>query len=606
MITQSIKLNIVPEGISPIINVSQYDTGARTLEFNLYNGSNVFVPTDDTTAVLQGTKADGHIIQNSCKISGSKILVDCTEQMTAAEGDSKFEILLSDSTGQLATLTFVLRVKASALKHDAVDSATDLPYLKELEKTVVDAVNETKEIAGRPASTTELGSVKVDGTTITADEDGTIHGTATTPIATADAVGTVKPDGSTTTVDEDGTLHAKSIEAAIYKGTVATAVALNNAGNKSSGAYALAEGYGTTASGNLSHAEGQSTASGDFSHAEGFRSTASGNYSHAEGQSTASAYGAHAEGSSVARCQGGHAEGTDTTAGPETEDSMHQNCHAEGWASEATGNASHAEGYHGVASGDYSHAEGQSTASGQFSHAEGQGCESSGQYSHAEGQGTKALGQQCHSEGQQTIADGQYCHAEGYGSKTSGSTCHAEGYQTTASTAMSHAEGFMSTSSGAYSHAEGQQTTASNAASHAEGTSTKAAGYCSHAEGANTKASGSYSHAEGYFTEAVGESQHVFGEYNEVSEAAKNEDGTDNSAARSKYVEVVGNGYVETNTETHATVTHRTNARTLDWSGNEWLAGTLEAKGFILTSPDGSRWNVTIGNDGTLSTSKIS
>jgi hypothetical protein len=67
------------------------------------------------------------------------------------------------------------------------------------------------------------------------------------------------------------------------------------------GAYAVAEGRFTIASGSSSHAEGRSTtASGDYSHAEGFFTIASGVASHAEGSSTtASGLASHAEGSST-------------------------------------------------------------------------------------------------------------------------------------------------------------------------------------------------------------------------------------------------------------------------------------------------------------------
>jgi len=54
--------------------------------------------------------------------------------------------------------------------------------------------------------------------------------------------------------------------------------------------YAVAEGYGTTASGTGAHSEGASTlASGYASHAEGNSTEASGDYSHAEGQGTIAA-----------------------------------------------------------------------------------------------------------------------------------------------------------------------------------------------------------------------------------------------------------------------------------------------------------------------------
>ena len=101
--------------------------------------------------------------------------------------------------------------------------------------------------------------------------------------------------------------------------------------------------------------------------------------------------------------------------------------------------------------------------------------------------------------------------------------------------------------------ATGVSTTASGRASHAEGQLTTADGQVAHAEGYGTSASGDYSHAEGFGTLASGDHQHAFGKYNV-------EDTNDT------YVEIAGNG-----TGDNA----RSNARTLDWSGNETLAGDL-------------------------------
>ena len=126
--------------------------------------------------------------------------------------------------------------------------------------------------------------------------------------------------------------------------------------------------------------------------------------------------------------------------------------------------------------------------------------------------------------------------------------------------------GYNNTASGTYSMAQGQENTASGWASHAEGSSTTASGYYAHAEGVHTIARGEGSHAEGEYTTATHQSQHVFGEYNalDTSTATKDERGT--------YIEIVGNGTSDT---------ARANARTLDWSGNEVLAGTLTTGGAI-------------------------
>ena len=105
--------------------------------------------------------------------------------------------------------------------------------------------------------------------------------------------------------------------------------------------------------------------------------------------------------------------------------------------------------------------------------------------------------------------------------------------------------------SGRYSHAEGKETTAS--------------GNFGHAEGYYTTASGVQSHVEGYHTSATHRAQHVFGRWNALDPSIQ--DGTEYGT----YIEIVGNG----------TSSSQSNARTLDWDGNEVLSGGLTLGGTI-------------------------
>ena len=154
-------------------------------------------------------------------------------------------------------------------------------------------------------------------------------------------------------------------------------------------------------------------------------------------------------------------------------------------------------------------------------------------------------------------ASGYGSFAVGIGNAATGYGATAEGYESEASGIYSHSEGEYSQASGDYSHAEGDHTQASGDYSHAEGGYTGASGLNSHAEGLDAVASGDQSHAEGEGTEAAGENQHVSGKYNVV----------DNADA---YAEIIGNGTDENN---------RSNARMLDWQGNETIAGEFYFNG---------------------------
>lgn len=158
------------------------------------------------------------------------------------------------------------------------------------------------------------------------------------------------------------------------------------------------------------------------------------------------------------------------------------------------------------------------------------------------------------------VASSQYAIAEGAQTTASGEASHAEGERTTSSGSYSHAEGLQAVSSGSGSHAEGTKTQATNFNAHAEGNESVASGQASHAEGSRTTASGNFSHSQGRGTIAAGRSQNVSGEYN-IEDASIN-----GANYRATYAEIVGNGTSDS---------ARSNARTLDWNGNEVLAGKL-------------------------------
>ena len=181
---------------------------------------------------------------------------------------------------------------------------------------------------------------------------------------------------------------------------------------------------------------------------------------------------------------------------------------------------------------------------------------------------------------------GRFSFACGFRTTASGENSHAEGTYTIASGLGSHAEGRITTASGSNSHAEGIDTTASGENSHSEGNKTTASGIDSHAEGNKTTASGFGSHAEGIGTIATGKNQHVQGRYN-IEDSAE------------KYANIVGNGKSDT---------ARSNAHTLDWSGNAWFAGTVEGMALIVkssTAGSSKRFKITVDDSGTISATEV-
>lgn len=384
------------------------------------------------------------------------------------------------------------------------------------------------------------------------------------------------------------------------------------------------------ANGNYSHAEGLYTkayaAATDAiagAHAEGVWTVAGHQAAHSEGKNTqAVGRGAHAEGlgdydhvgefenrtSNIAHGDGSHVEGVHGTQ------AYYAGSHAEGWGSKAEGEAAHAEGM-------------GTTAFGTGTHSEGVDTEVNGYAGHAEGQGTEAFAW-AHAEGQDTKATSYWSHAEGYVTAASGNTAHSEGDHTLAQGSGAHSEGGYTKALGEYSHTEGiyyghmsegdvVYTVAKGLGSHAEGKGTQAGGMLlldgtvmgdgAHSEGVLTFAGRYASHAEGEGTIAAGGRQHVQGRYN-IPDVHMDADGnmldrdgnitTDLERVNPKdtYAHIVGNGDSENN---------RSNAHTLDWSGNAWFAGKVtDGSGNSITKYTLSKTGSSIilkGSDGSIS-----
>ena len=152
---------------------------------------------------------------------------------------------------------------------------------------------------------------------------------------------------------------------------------------------------------------------------------------------------------------------------------------------------------------------------------------------------------------------GKYSTCIGEACVASNNDSYAEGLSTEASGVGAHAEGNGANASGGYSHAEGYDTKASGTQAHSEGHNSIASGSIAHAEGFDTKASGYASHAQNFYTKASSNYQTALGKYNVE----------DNASA---YAVIIGNG-----TSDDA----RSNALTVDWSGNVTAAGSITASG---------------------------
>lgn len=140
MITQSINLNLLPGGVLPRFNVSQYDKGSRALQFNLFSGSLPFEVPEGSTVTIQGTKKDMTGFQYPCTYQGSLVVSDLYDQMTVLAGEVTTELVITDTNlNILGTCNFIIDVEQAALSKDIPISETELPLLQEAIQAAAEA-----------------------------------------------------------------------------------------------------------------------------------------------------------------------------------------------------------------------------------------------------------------------------------------------------------------------------------------------------------------------------------------------------------------------------------------------------------------------------------
>lgn len=130
MTSQTINLNVIPSGVRPIINVSQYDKG-QTWLFNLYANDQPFNLPVGAGVTIQGTKHDNMGFQYACTFSGNVVTATEEQQMTIYAGDVPCELAIVSGDDLIATLNFIIRVEPAALTEDTIISETELPLIEE-------------------------------------------------------------------------------------------------------------------------------------------------------------------------------------------------------------------------------------------------------------------------------------------------------------------------------------------------------------------------------------------------------------------------------------------------------------------------------------------
>lgn len=224
MTSQTFNLDLIPQGVPPIIHVSQYDKG-QTWEIHLHENGIVFPVPANTSAAIQGTKPDNTGFQFPAVITAGDNVVTFTleQQMTVFSGDIDCELVLVNGDDQVATINFILSVEPTTLDDDTVISETQLPLIEQAAElgavinnyaTQIHADAETASTAAT-AATSAAESAAADAATATqAADDAQASQTAAATSASNAATSETNAAASATAAASSETNAAASAAAA--------------------------------------------------------------------------------------------------------------------------------------------------------------------------------------------------------------------------------------------------------------------------------------------------------------------------------------------------------------------------------------------------------
>lgn len=115
MITQSYILNMIPNDILPVVYVSQYDDGARTISFELYDGTEAYTPTSAKVRIKGKEK--------QCTISSNVVSFVVDENFTEEAGTFLGEITDTKSNGVVASCNFKFAVDFTPIQKENTEES---------------------------------------------------------------------------------------------------------------------------------------------------------------------------------------------------------------------------------------------------------------------------------------------------------------------------------------------------------------------------------------------------------------------------------------------------------------------------------------------------
>ncbi|WP_347005899.1 BppU family phage baseplate upper protein [Dorea formicigenerans] len=207
-ITITQKITIELDGKSPFeyVVMKQGDKGSRILAVSLLQNKQPYEIPTGCTARIKYYKPDGNPVLNDCTLSGDEILVTYTEQMLAAAGVGKGEIVLLKNGKELKSATYYTKIVETVYKTEGLTS--DKEFL-----SVATVLNDMDQAAQKATAEAKIAEAAAATATEKAQAAGTAAGKATTAAGAADRA-KANADAATKAANEAKTNAEKATQSA--------------------------------------------------------------------------------------------------------------------------------------------------------------------------------------------------------------------------------------------------------------------------------------------------------------------------------------------------------------------------------------------------------
>ena len=273
-ITITQKITIELDGKSPFeyVVMKQGDKGSRILAVSLLQNKQPYEIPTGCTARIKYYKPDGNPVLNDCTLSGNEILVTYTEQMLAAAGVGKGEIVLLKGGKELKSATYYTKIVETVYKTDGfvsdkeflsmgtifndMDQAAQAATANaKIAETATANANQAANSANSAASAANSAAGKANGAAQTATDAA---GKATSAASAANSAASTATQAAGAATSAAGSANSAASAATQAAGTANTkATAADEAAGKAASAATKATeaaGAATTAAGNANNA----------------------------------------------------------------------------------------------------------------------------------------------------------------------------------------------------------------------------------------------------------------------------------------------------------------------------------------------------------------